>query len=178
MHGLRESRLSVRIDDCDVTQGRRISEAMPWPPSRICRARSIIVWRFRGSPHYIERQAARLGVSQVLADRARHNAEIHRVSVLLGQLCERYHRARKEDGKPVFFPLELSQVRGTLDQGEQELQKLHALAAASAEMLDEGWQAFGLASPERHFGVMCEFDEHQNDVHKTKSHGKPAKVTK
>jgi hypothetical protein len=136
------------------------------------------VWRFRGSPHYIERQAARLGVSQVLADRARHNAEIHRVSVLLGQLCERYHRARKEEGNPIFFPLELSQVRGTLDQGEQELQKLHALAAASAAMLDEGWQAFGLTPPERHFGVNCEFDEHRGDVHMPKSHGKPAKVNK
>jgi hypothetical protein len=136
------------------------------------------VWRFRGSPHYIERQAARLGVSQVLADRARHNTEIHRVSVLLGQLCERYHRARKESGAPVFFPLELSQVRGTLDQGEQELQKLHALAAASAAMLDEGWQAFGLASPERSFSVTCDFDEKRGDLHTSKSYGKSTKVPK
>jgi hypothetical protein len=136
------------------------------------------VWRFRGSPHYIERQAARLGVSPVLADRARHNAEIYRVSVLLGQLCERYHRARKEDGRPVFFPLELSQVRGTLDQGEQELQKLHALAAASAAMLDEGWQAFGLSSPARPFGVICDFDEQRSEGPASKTHAKAAKVHK
>ena len=49
----------------------------------------------------------RLGITQVLADRARHNPEIYRVSVLLAQLSERYHRARKENDKPMLFTTEL-----------------------------------------------------------------------
>jgi len=116
------------------------------------------MWRFRGTPPYLGQQAKRLGISQVLADRARHNPEIHRVSILLGQLCERCHRARKEDGKPVLPVPELAQVRGTLDQAEQECAKLHALASASAEMLDEAWAAFGLQPPDRHFAVLCDYD--------------------
>jgi hypothetical protein len=116
------------------------------------------MWRFRGSPHYLDAQAARLGLSKVLADRARHNAEIFRVQVLVSQLCERFHRARKEDGKPVFGNPELAQVKGTLEQAELELQKLHLLAASSNVMLDEAWQAFGLELPHRPFMVLCDYD--------------------
>jgi len=116
------------------------------------------MWRFRGSPHYITNQAIRLGITQVLADRARHNQEIYRVSVLLSQLCERYHKARKEDGRPVLPAPEIAQVRGTLLQAEQECAKLHALAASAAGMIDEAWQAFRLEPPERHFAVLCDYD--------------------
>jgi len=115
-------------------------------------------WRYRGTPPYLSAQAKRLGISQVLADRARHNPEIHRVSVLLGQLCERAHKARQQDGRPVLFPPELAQVRGTLEQVEQECAKLHALAASAAEMIDEAWAAFDLAPPNRHYAVLCDFD--------------------
>jgi len=116
------------------------------------------MWRFRGSPHYLDAQAARLGLPKVLADRARHNAEICRVQVLVAQLCERYHRARKEEGKPVFGVPELAQIKGTLEQAELELHKLHMLAAASAAMLDEAWQAFELPMPNRPFAVLCDYD--------------------
>jgi hypothetical protein len=102
---------------------------------------------------------ARLGITQVLADRARNNQEIYRVSVLLAQLCERYHKARKEDGKPVFPMTELAQIRGTLMQAEQECSKLHALAAAAAGMLDEAWHAFGLEPANRHFAVLSDYDQ-------------------
>jgi hypothetical protein len=116
------------------------------------------MWRFRGSPHYLDAQAARLGLPKVLADRARHNAEIFRVQVLISQLCERYHKARKEDGRPVFGQSELAQVKGTLEQAELELQKLHMLAGASAAMLDEAWKAFGFNLPVRAFAVACDYD--------------------
>jgi len=119
----------------------------------------MTLWRFRGSPHYLDAQARRLGISQVLADRARHNAEIFRVQVLVSQLCERFHKARKEDGRPVFGIPELAQVKGTLEQAELEVQKLHMMAAASQEMLNEAWAAFGLKLPDRDFKVSCEFDE-------------------
>lgn len=116
------------------------------------------MWRFRGSPHYLDAQAARLGLPKVLADRARHNSEIYRVQVLVSQLCERYHAARKEDGRPVFGQPELAQVRGTLEQAELELQKLHMLAAASVGMLNEAWKAFEFAVPNRPFAVCCDYD--------------------
>jgi hypothetical protein len=113
------------------------------------------MWRFRGSPHYLDQQAQRLGITQVLADRARHNPEIYRLSVLLAQLSERYHRARKENGKPLLYTTELAQIKGTLEQCELELQKLHLLAAAADGMLDEAWHAFGCEPPERLFEVAC-----------------------
>ena len=117
------------------------------------------MWRFRGTPYYLDAQGDRLGLSKVLTDRARHNQEVYRMSVLLGQLCERYHKAAKEDGRAVVPPAEQAQIRGTLGQCEQELEKLHALAAAAQAMIDEAHRAFGLAAPERGFRVQCDFDD-------------------
>ncbi len=117
-----------------------------------------MLWRFRGTPHFLGQQASRLGVTPVLADRARNNQEIYRVSVLLAQLCERYHKARKEDGRPVLPMTELAQIRGTLQQAEQECTKLHALAATAAAMIDEAYEAFDGKAPGRHFAVLCDFD--------------------
>jgi hypothetical protein len=118
----------------------------------------LMLWRFRGTPHYLGQQASRLGVTPVLADRARNNQEIYRVAVLLAQLCERYHKARKEDGRPVLPLTELAQVRGTLQQAEQECAKLHALAATAATMIDEAYAAFGTKKPRRTFEVLSDFD--------------------
>ncbi len=89
------------------------------------------MWRFRGTPHYLNEQARRLGITQVLADRARNNPEIYRCAVLLAQLCERYHSTRQEGGKPAFGFAEKNQIKGTLGQVELELQKLHMLAATA-----------------------------------------------
>jgi hypothetical protein len=116
------------------------------------------MWHFRGTPYYLGQEARRLGITQVLADRARHNPEIYRCSVLLAQLCERYHRARKEDGRPVFSAMELGQIIGTISQAEQEAAKLHALARATAAMIDEACEAFGLEGPDRPFHVRCEYE--------------------
>jgi hypothetical protein len=116
------------------------------------------MWRFRGTPPYLTAQARRLGVTQVLADRARRNPEIHRASVLLAQLCERCHRCRTDNGRPVLNAPEAAQIRGTLQQIEDECAKLHILAAAAAEMTEEAWRAFGLDQPARHFTVLCDYD--------------------
>jgi hypothetical protein len=123
------------------------------------------VWRFRGSPHYLDAQARRLGITQVLSDRARHNPEIYRLGVLLAQVCERYHRARKEGDKPVFYATELAQIKGTLEQCELELQKLHMLAGAADAMLFEAWRAFDLGAPKRPFAVTCEHDKLKIEYH-------------
>jgi hypothetical protein len=117
------------------------------------------MWRFRGTPHYLNAQGDRLGLSKVLIDRARYNTEIHRVATLVGQLCERWHHAPKEDGRAVVFPSELAQVRGTLGQAEIERDKLHALAAAAEAMIDEVYRAYGLAPPKRSHRVVCDYDQ-------------------
>jgi hypothetical protein len=117
------------------------------------------MWRFRGSPHYIDQQGDRLGVSRILTDRARHNQEMYRVSILVGQLCERYYRTPKDGGRAIVFPAELAQIQGTLGQCEQELEKLHVLAAAAQAIVDEAHRAFGLAPPSRPFRVRCDFDD-------------------
>jgi len=116
------------------------------------------MWRFRGSPYYLDQQAVRLGVTKVLADRARHNAELYRISMLLAQLSHQYHNVRKVDGQPQLGRHELSQIRGTLEQCEHELQKLHVLAAASDAMMADAWEAFGFPKQSREFGVYTSID--------------------
>jgi hypothetical protein len=117
------------------------------------------VWRYRGTPYYLAHQAQRLGITQVLADRARHNPEVYRASCLLAQLCERYHNSRKEDGQPILGAVEIAQVKGTLEQVELERHKLHLLAATADAMLDEAWAAFGLEPPRRSFQVTSLYDD-------------------
>jgi hypothetical protein len=116
------------------------------------------MWRFRGTPHYLNGQARRLGITQVLADRARNNPEIYRCAVLLAQLCERYHKVRKENGKPVFDFQERNQIKGTLGQVELELQKLHMLAATADAMLAEAYGELSVEPPKRPFSVLSDFD--------------------
>jgi hypothetical protein len=128
-----------------------------------------VIWRFRGSPHYLRAQGDRLGVSRVLTDQAAKNPEIHRVAVLAGQLCERYHQAPKVDGVARIGGPATAQVEGTLGQCEMECAKLHALAAAAAAIVDEARAAFGLAPRERSYDVQCKFD-----TTKTKTDGPAA----
>ncbi len=111
------------------------------------------MWRFKGSPYYLDQQAKRLGITQVLADRARCNSEIYHLASLLAQLAERYDKARKENGRPVLYMTEQAQIKGTLEQCELDLQKLHMLAAAADAMLSEAWEAFGFPKPKRIFEV-------------------------
>ena len=117
------------------------------------------LWHYHGTPPFLKRQAARLGSTEQLADRARHNPEIYRLSVLLCQLAERYHRARKEDGEPVFGPLEITAIEGIFSMAEQELQKLHMLAGAADAMLEEAYGAFNLNAPARSFVILAESDD-------------------
>lgn len=116
------------------------------------------MWHFRGTPPYLTAQARRIGMSDLLADRAKHNAEIHKVSILLGQLCERWHKARKEDGRPVVGSVDLAQIVASLTHAEQECSKLHALAGAAALMIDEARAAWGLPVHDRGYAVLSDSD--------------------
>jgi hypothetical protein len=119
------------------------------------------MWRFRGTPHYLNDQARRLGITQVLADRARNNPEIYRCAVLLAQLCDRYHKVRKENGRPVFDFQERNQIKGTLGQIELEVQKLHMLAATADAMLAEAHAELHVEQARRPFAVLSDFDPSQ-----------------
>lgn len=118
------------------------------------------LWRFRGTPYYLDQQGERLSVTKVLTDRARHNTEIYRVSTLMAQVSERYHKSPKDDGGiPHIVGMHRPEVRDTLLQCEQELQKLHVLAAAVQSMIDDASKACEIQLPERHFKITCVFDE-------------------
>ena len=114
------------------------------------------MWRFRGSPFYLAKQAKRLGVDSEMVHASRHNAEIFKLATLVSQLCEHWHRTRKENGIPVFFAPDLERMKGTLRRSECEVQKLHILAAAADEMLAEAWEAFGLERPRQNFAILEE----------------------
>ncbi len=122
-------------------------------PGAVTHEEPMAGYHYRGVPSFLDVQAKRLGISPVLRDRARHNKEIYHLSVLLAQLCERYHKARKENGRAVFGAMEMRQIEGTLQQGEHDLEQLFMLAAAADAMLAEAYDAFGLRAPERGYSV-------------------------
>jgi hypothetical protein len=108
------------------------------------------MWRFKGTPHYLNEQAKRLGVSQVLADRARNNPEIYRCALLLAKLQDCFQRKPKGEK---FCVTEAHYVEGVLEQCEQELQKLHMLAATADAMLAEAYRELDFVEPLRTFSV-------------------------
>lgn len=137
-----------------------------------------MIWRFHGVSPYLRIQGDRLGLSRVLTDRARVNQEIHRVSILVAQLCDQYHKTPgATDGTPRLRPIDIPAIRGTLGQCEMELEKLHALAAAAAVIIDEAHRAYGLEPPARHFRVVCDFDEPEPEPGPQPPNGQPATAT-
>lgn len=80
----------------------------------------------------------------MVADRARDNREIYRISVLLSQLCERFHRARHANGNPAFDQAEIVEIKQKLEHCREERDKLRILHAAATAMLDEACEAFGI----------------------------------
>ncbi|MHB8397333.1 MAG: hypothetical protein ACYDCI_00140 [Candidatus Limnocylindrales bacterium] len=120
---------------------------------------ALAKWVYAGVPHYLDKQTARLGIPQVDGHRARNNDEINKLAVLLAQLTERHRAAyRGPDGLPVFYELQLREVRAIAEQAERYLRQLHIVAAGSEAMLAEMYAAFGLTAPRRIFEVLCDLD--------------------
>ena len=127
-------------------------------------------WHYNGIPEFLFRQASRLGIDRHQADLARHNKEIHRLSTLVNQLCERYHRAygirraRDADDEPVFGEIELKQIKQTLGACERQLEQLHILAASADEMMEQVYGAFSIDAPARAFIIMAESDDARRGI--------------
>lgn len=117
------------------------------------------MWRHRGGPHYLGTQGFRLRIPQVVTDRSKSNVELYGETQLLNQTCERYHKARKEGNVAMLSPPEAAQVKASLGEAKKYSDRLHALAAASLEMMNEAWDAFGFARPPREFWVSSIYDE-------------------
>jgi hypothetical protein len=116
------------------------------------------MWTFKGSPHFLDKQAERFKASQMLAHVARHNQEIYKAQTLVSQLEDRARKARRENGKPVFGKPERDGIKGTLDQVEQIRTRLFLLAAAVEAMLDEGYIELDVEPPKRTYEILCEYD--------------------
>ena len=83
--------------------------------------------------------------------------------MFLAQLTDRHRKCfRDEDGYPVFYELQLGEIRAILGEAEHLLQRLHILAAGSESMLAECYQAFGLEPPKRIFEVLSDRDVPEN----------------
>lgn len=115
-------------------------------------------WRFRGVPHYMNPQGFRLRVAQIIVDRAKDNKEIWRINTLLTQLCEAYHRMRKERPAAIPGPTEKASAMATLAEARRDLDRLHVLAATSEMMITEAYGAFDLTPPEREHWVVSIHD--------------------
>lgn len=117
------------------------------------------LWRHRGGPHYLHAQGFRLRIPQVVTDKSKSNVELYGQTQLLNQTCERYHKAPKENGIARLSPPEAAQVKATLGEAQKYCARLHALAAASLEEMDEAWDAFGWDRPAREYWVASIYDE-------------------
>lgn len=116
------------------------------------------LWRPRGTPHYLNAQAMRLRIPQVVSDRSKDNRELHRLSSIMGSLADRYHSARKEDFVAILSVPEKNAVKGSLVEATKDAARLHCCAAAAWDMVDEAYQAFGIELPDKEFRVVSIHD--------------------
>jgi hypothetical protein len=114
-------------------------------------------WRTRGAPHYLDAQATRLDVPRphVEHPRVKDNRQLAKIAGLLGQLQREYYQAPRYGDDRSFSKLQMDAIVGILGQCEGEVGKVHAIAAAGAEMTDEAYDAFGLARPARGFSIVA-----------------------
>jgi hypothetical protein len=116
------------------------------------------MWVYKGSPHFLDKQAARFKADLMLAHVSRHNVEIYKAQTLMAQLEDRARKARRENGKPVFGKPERDGIKGTLDMVERLRTRLYMLAASVEAMLDEGYVELDVEPPKRTYEILCEYD--------------------
>ncbi len=127
------------------------------------------VWRYRGLPYYLERQNARFRTTPMQIKRAQENKEAHRASAVLGQLSEQLIK-RSVGGKIDLMPTEAAQIDAALGQCENEVTRLHLIAASLAQAVDEARVAYGLSPIIRSFEVLCDLDERSDPQTNGKTH--------
>lgn len=122
------------------------------------------MWIFQGSPFYLDKQAKRLRIAQRLAHASRSNPEIYKLALAIGQLCghlaaaEKVRRFGGSENPVAELPLP-HQFRASLERCGEEAAKLHLLAAAAEQMLNEAYDACGIERPPTTYEIMSEFDE-------------------
>jgi len=111
-------------------------------------------WRPQGAPYYLTNQGQRLGFGWKVVEhpRVKDNRQLTRISNLTSEICRNYFEPHQHD--LAFSREQLACARTTLEIAEIEIQKTHAIAAASVEMIDEAYTAFGLEPPSRPYRVM------------------------
>lgn len=107
------------------------------------------IWRYRGTPSYLAKQVFHLGIAQAVVDRMQKSEEIRKFNTILAQLCERYHRYRKEEGVPVVSISDLPAIRATLTEAYRWRDSLIAGASGLDQALDEAYEAFAIDPPVR-----------------------------
>ncbi len=134
-----------------------------------------MAWTFPGHPAFIDRAADRLRVRRVASDRLKNPPRIgdpksgkkpfpdisqigRTVAGMSQELVELGRR-----NQPVSEP-RLSQIAGDLRKLEEAVAIFHVLAAATAAVLDEAYEAYGIGHS-RPVRVECDFDfdiDHRN----------------
>lgn len=117
------------------------------------------VWRYKGSPVYLDRHIARLRLPARISAHGQKLTEVKAVSSLLGQLSNTYFKAIPKDGKPSLLPSERLAVKAALDQAEEFVGTLAAATAGMAEALDEARAAFGFDPKPRDFELISVYDQ-------------------
>jgi hypothetical protein len=129
------------------------------------------VWRFRGFPQFLAAQGARMRLPAAYAKKCEVNPELAKISQLLGQLSERFIKGSRLGGISAIQGNDKTSANDAIEICEQSVARLHLVAAAAAQAVDEARAAFG-QSIVREFSVVSEYDE----IVKSKPNGKSKKA--
>lgn len=113
-------------------------------------------WRPQGAPYYLDQQRERMGLPALITEhpRVKDNRQLNRISGLTSQVCTNYFQGARHGDSRGFAEHQLATVRAVLVPCEAEIAKTHAIAAASVEMVDEAYAAFGIDPPTRNYRVV------------------------
>ena len=122
------------------------------------------LWRFRGFPSYLTVQAQRMRMPDILIKRTLQNKQMHDLSVSLASVSETAVKMSLGG----LTDIKRNQLKMALEHAEDDVSRLHMLAAAAAAAVDEARVAYGLEPYQRSFHVHCEFDTAESNGHSTK----------
>ena len=146
--------------DTALAYFRRLQkDGLPHTNGKLAHAPSR-VWRYRGSPDYLEQQIQRLRLPASIKKRAQTNKEVCQASTLLGQLSERLIKCASNNGENISMtPQERADINAAIDEGERFVAILVCATAGMAQALDEARAAYKLPPKQRDFEIISVYDQ-------------------
>lgn len=102
------------------------------------------VWHWRGDVPHLKRHQHRFGLPDHTAKSVQGDQHFKRVTRILSQHCDAYHKLPKSNGVANTPPYQLDGISESLKCAEHEVKIVALILVAMMEAMDDAYRAFGI----------------------------------